>query len=208
MKRMRMMTDAICPSNAGQILTLEKRPAIGFDLDGCLVDWPAFVLSVINKRLGTTYKITDWRDYYGLHSFVPEAQPIISEMVKDPVSYLLSRPLKGAVRAVNTLTEYADVHFITCRPAHCEEATKSWLRANDIWEYASLIVTQGSKADIVKDMNLLAFVDDRAEFAQDVAPYVGTSIVFDMPWNQQEAEGTLRLHGWMETLDYLLRRVM
>jgi 5'(3')-deoxyribonucleotidase len=181
--------------------------AIGLDLDGVLVAWPDYVLSVINKRLGTDYKITDWKDYYGVSSFVPEAQPIIREMVSDPVSYLLARPLKGAVRAVRTLGEFADIYFITCRPAHCEAATEAWLAANHLW-LGELIVTQGSKADIVKDMDLLAFVDDRAEFARDVAPYVQHSILFDTSWNQGEHEGLVRLKGWMNTMEYLLRKVM
>lgn len=169
---------------------------IGFDMDGVLADiHPTMQEHVANYMNTSVDKIRMYDRHLGYELFSycwPEGydRGNVVEAVND---YLINRsvteapptPFMREVLMYVTLNLDQEILIITHRPAVAMEATVLWLNEhlnNDV-DYTCIMATQVEKSELIMDLDLKMFVDDRFRIIADLAYVVEKPFLFNRSYN-------------------------
>lgn len=151
---------------------------VGLDIDGVVADFLSPFLRVVEKHAGNgpipVDSITDFR--FDQHPSLSEK--IVSECMVavsyDPDFWLGLPPLlsPGEWEALDSLSRKEELVFITHRYERetydIHGVTCDWLKQHGITNPV-VHFTQGSKAELVENLGIRLFMDDRYENCQEVA---------------------------------------
>ena len=187
---------------------------VGLDIDGVVADFISPFLRVAEKRVGNgpipADTITDLS--FKQHPFLSER--IVSECMKavsyDPDFWRDLSPLlsPGEWEKLDTLSRKDQLVFITHRYERetydIHEVTKDWLRKHGISK-PLVYFTQESKVDLVKNLSVGLFMDDRHENCQEVAEKTNAIVVMPhRPYNRAFSHPQVnRIANFNELFDYL-----
>jgi len=187
---------------------------IGLDIDGVLADFVTPFLQRLERRAGAgpidPASITD--PNFQNHPFV--TQEIIYDcMVEtsyDPEFWRTLAPLPepNHWQALNQMTRDNDVVFIThrwvCASYDINRVTCDWLRRHGI-EDPIVHFTREKKSELVNQLKIELFVDDRHENCEDVATRTEALVMMPhRPYNQAFHHPKVqRIHDLDGLFDYL-----
>jgi 5'(3')-deoxyribonucleotidase len=170
------------------------RLPIGIDLDGVVAD---FVGGWI-KRMAAEYPewkapveadITDW-DFVDQTVF-PNDWTTFWQWVKMEHLFDDLNAYPGAVGAINDISHYSDIVFITARPVWACEDTLRWLDREGLGRFT--VCYNGSKTSIPCS----AYIEDAPHFLAQYVAERPEAVTFRMvrPWNSM-VDWTVPLYGW------------
>ena len=161
---------------------------IGLDIDGVLADFVTPFLQLLEQRVGgpaiDPASITD--PNFQHHPFLTKEiiNDCMVETSYDPEFWRVLAPLPSAEQwqSLDQISRDHEVVFITHRWVRetydINHVTCEWLRRHGI-DDPVVLFTQELKSQVVKQMNVELFVDDRHENCEDVATQ--TEAVVMMP---------------------------
>lgn len=184
-----------------------KRFRVGVDLDDVLIDCNSALCAFHNRRYGTNYRRADVYSFH-LHELwgcsTKEVTRRIDEFFNSP-EHARAAAMDGAVAAIRKLQERGELTVvITARNESARKVTEALLACHhptliDLVTYTN----HETKATICQELGIQVFVDDASHNAEDVAPFVELSLLFDAPWNQTyvpSRPNIRRMHSWQEVL--------
>jgi len=171
---------------------------IGSDLDGVIYPWQKVCHERANAeyRLGVTYE--------ELWSNIKKYEAIIDEIATRPDTYSALPPVAGAVQAYRKIAKFRPIIYITNRPENAKEETARWIAK--YFPYAENLFVTADKVSVVKQYQVLAFIEDRLGVADLLAPHVGKIIIRNHIWNQEHRPDYLRVNSVKE-VPALLRKL-
>jgi uncharacterized HAD superfamily protein len=187
---------------------------IGLDIDGVLADFVTPFLQVLERRVGgpsiDPVSITD--PNFQHHPFLTK-EIIYDCMVDasyDPEFWRVLTPLPSAEQwqSLNQISRDHEVVFITHRWVRdtydINHVTCEWLRRHGV-DDPVVHFTQDLKSQLVKQMNVELFVDDRHENCEDVATQTEAVVMMPhRPYNQSFAHPKVqRIQDLDELFNYL-----
>ena len=142
---------------------------IGLDLDGVLYPFSTVCFNLINEAHGYKFdEIEFWRRKRSSNRFFGKHREEIDRFVRDPNTYLGAQVDINDIRVLNSLAMYNEIFYITARSLHLEPVTKLWLMSNGIPHEENLFMGYSDKKDIIKELKIDVYVDDREEIVRDV----------------------------------------
>lgn len=187
---------------------------IGMDIDGVLADFVTPFLQLLERRVGggpiDPATITDAN--FQCHPFLTQ-EMIYDCMVDasyDPEFWRALTPLPSHEqwRALERVHREHDVVFITHRWVRdtydINQVTGDWLRRHGIGDPV-IHFTQEKKSQLVNQLDIELFVDDRHENCEDVASQTAATVMMPhRPYNQSFHHPRVRrIHDLNELFDYL-----
>lgn len=169
--------------------------AIVFDIDDTITDLKVPLCIALNKHTGKNIHWDNWNKYSIIDSDIYDIS--VSEFVdiiKQEEVLENSIPFSGAVRALTRFKERGyKLVYVTARGyiEDAQEITENWMKK---WEipYDEIYISgyNQSKASLVKDIEIKAFVDDKLENCIDFKNSDNCETVFlmDAPWNRLTPE--------------------
>jgi uncharacterized HAD superfamily protein len=190
---------------------------IGLDIDGVLADFVTPFLQLLERRAGggpiDPASITD--PNFQRHPFLTQ-EMIYDCMVEtsyDPEFWRVLEPLpsRDQWNALDQMAREHEVVFITHRWVRdtydINQVTCDWLRRHGI---GSPVVhfTQEKKSQLVNQLRIELFVDDRHENCEDVATQTDARVMMPhRPYNQAfDHPKVQRIHDLNELFGYLSNR--
>lgn len=178
---------------------------VGFDLDGCLADFPSAYESLIIEEAGGedlfpkgTYPPTwDWPQHYGYKDEL--IKEVWGTIRKSSTFWQYLAPLPGMEWARMVNPHNHDVYFITDRAGvRPKQQTEQWLGIQGARKPTVLIAAD--KAPIVRALNLDCVIDDKLEHAVAINMLCPETRVYllDRPYNQGECYGAKRVESVRE----------
>ena len=187
---------------------------LGLDIDGVVADFLPPFMRLVEKRVGNgpiaLETITDLS--FKEHPYLTEklVWSCMEEVSYDPAFWLELSPLlsEREWQALDDLSRKGRLVFITHRYVRdtysIHEVTKEWLERQGITDPA-VHVTQESKADLVAELGVGLFADDRHENCREVAERTQATVV--MPhrlYNESFSHPRVkRIHSFDELFGYL-----
>lgn len=190
---------------------------IGMDIDGVLADFVSPFLQLLERRGGVgpidPASITD--PNFQNHPFLT-AEIIYHCMVDasyDPEFWRILAPLpsQSQWQSLNRLRRTHDVAFITHRWVRdtydIKRVTCDWLRQHGI-DDPVVHFTQEKKSQLVNQLAIELFVDDRHENCEDVATQTDATVMMPhRPYNQSfDHPKVQRIHDLNEMFAYLAEK--
>ena len=170
---------------------LSIRPSeIAFDVDGVVADTFRYFVRTAQNRYGCAFDYEDITEYdfrkvIDIEDAVSEA--IIQRALEDPIHCGIE-PLPGAVSSLTRLACQAPLLFVTARPQ--PEAILAWVLhyLADVPEERIRLEATGTgenKPAVLKEHNVLYFVEDCLETGFLLEQDPVTPIIFEQPWNRK-----------------------
>jgi uncharacterized HAD superfamily protein len=189
------------------------KKVLGVDFDDVLVRTGHALAEFHNATYGTAYARDDVTnfDLSEVWDCTPEeADRRIAEFTTTKFHHEAQAVL-GARDALQALSETYDIMIVTGRSDEWRDPTIEWLEKNFIGLYREIHFTTSPgpgrarlKSEIVREFNMVSFIDDALHFAKDVATLGIPVLLFDTPWNQgTTSPGITRVHSWKEILGIL-----
>lgn len=185
---------------------------LGFDLDGCLVDFTsAFIDRIVSvtgedKFPPRPFDVPCW-DYPAHFGYTPEqVDAVWDDITADSLFWMSLSPLAGeqnTVQRIKGLTPEHDVYFITARPGrNAKRQSEIWLRWYGFDDPTVLI--SGHKGLACKALELDLYVDDKRENCDSVHFDSKTRVfIYDQPWNREGQD----FYSRVRSIDEMLARV-
>jgi len=187
---------------------------IALDIDGVLADFVTPFLQLLEQRVGgpaiDPASITD--PNFQHHPFLTKAliHDCMVDTSYDPEFWRVLAPLPSPEQwqALNQVSRDNEVVFITHRWVRdtydINEVTCDWLRRHGI-DNPVVHFTQELKSQLVNEMNVELFVDDRHENCEDVATKTEAVVMMPhRPYNQRfEHPKVQRIDDLSELFAYL-----
>jgi uncharacterized HAD superfamily protein len=129
-------------------------------------------------------------------------------MTLDDEHTLRTPPVPGAPQVLSRLAQHGPLRFVTARI--WPESITQWLHqtlADVPEEQIQVIATgdPGKKLQILKEMNIRFFVEDRLETCRQLAREDIQPLLFDQPWNRKTlAEEFPRVQSWSQLSEWVL----
>jgi hypothetical protein len=190
---------------------------IGLDIDGVLADFVTPFLQLLERRVGggpiDSASITD-PNFQRHPSLTQEIiYDCMVETSYDPEFWRVLEPLPSRDQwdALDQMAREHEVVFITHRWVRdtydINQVTCDWLRRHGIGNPV-VHFTQEKKSQLVKQLNIELFVDDRHENCEDVATQTNAVVMMPhRPYNQAfDHPKVQRIHDLNELFGYLLNR--
>lgn len=197
-----------------------SKPIIAFDIDGVILDFFSSFLSYANSQLGTnvTYNQANCHNLARCFGVKDSVIKQVHESYNNEVSHDDIQPIEGALDGLGRLSLQYEIAIITSRSSHYEQATHEWFKRHfsKVIIHFSLgrnnpyagAIGRKHKPQIAEQIGALCLIEDNEEeFIHWDAPTV-QPICFAQPWNECLVEShpkILRLNGWLEITDLLLR---
>lgn len=137
---------------------------IGLDLDGVIYPFQTICYDKIAKQHNYTMgEIEFWSRTYRSNRFYGKHRKEIDKIVADPNSYMEATINEKDLLVLLELSEDQDneLFYVTARPEHLKPVTQLWMFHNDIPDSHNLYVGYKDKVQIVRELGLDIFVDDR-----------------------------------------------
>ncbi|MEA3507143.1 MAG: hypothetical protein U9R36_06625 [Elusimicrobiota bacterium] len=165
---------------------------IGVDIDGVIVDTVEVYLQYIYKVTGRRFKQKDITEY-----FFEDCLAISREEVTKAVEMMFEEDIwdsipfyDGALDALKKIGSEHNLYIITSRPPVAKKSTQAWIQKRGIPAEKTIFTDMDSKLDYIKehDLELDCFIEDRLEFALEVAQEVPEVLLMDRPWNRRSVK--------------------
>lgn len=180
---------------------------IGFDLDGCIINFMPQIIDVLATKYGIH---VDEKDNTTLT--LEESYGITSDIAADTVNIALTqtgncKPYEGAIEFVEQYHQRSKetVVFITSRGPHFQTYTFDWL---DQWlphtPYDLHCIGNGDKGRAAKALGAHLFVEDQITNILDIA-WRGIFVFVPIrPWNKElQLDNVIRFRHWNELFPIL-----
>lgn len=187
---------------------------VGFDMDGVLVDSQVVFRTLIYNKF-RTYDI-DARDKAGniLFSYdilgVPRSE--IWDLIHEALKYYqpFMSPIEYMKEEIGYIyeTQKKPIQIITARPDDCVDETDAWLKQHMPVPYALFVVNppkngvgeKNVKTDLVNELEISHFVEDRFKYASEIAGETNVEKVFllNRPYNKGR-----RVREKVQRIDFL-----
>jgi uncharacterized protein len=187
---------------------------VGLDIDGVLADFISPFLRFMGEYTGhgpfDPASVTDLN--FSNHPFLSEA--IVTECImsvsKDPDFWRQLAPLPSAEqwRLLDDLSQQERLVFVTHRyeweDYSIHQVTCEWLRRYGV-SHPIVYFTQSYKSELIRELELQLFVDDRHENCRDIADNTGAVVLMPhRPYNQAFNHPRVqRIQDLAELFDYL-----
>ncbi|MFA5779555.1 MAG: hypothetical protein WC947_05425 [Elusimicrobiota bacterium] len=173
---------------------------IGTDLDGVIADSDPVYRFFIKKFLGRELKREDvtsffYEDCLGISV---EEMNRVWDFFNEEKGWEKIEPVAGAIECLNKFASKNKIFVVSSRPVFLEKVTKDWLDKYKV-NYDKLILTDGQpKLNVIKNLNITHFIEDRLDYAQDMAKAGIKVLLFDYPWNQHSEKqlNLFRVENW------------
>lgn len=196
-----------------------KKEVLAIDLDDVVLATAEPLQEFYNNSHGANLTLSD---YYSKDLAVLRA-PDLATAIKRFNVYLESEeffnlpPTQEAVRALQVLDDYYDLHIVTGRNSVVEEATTLWLAEHFPGIFKGAVFTSyynqeegvavSTKAEACRQIGAGALIEDHLGHALEVAAGGVDVLLFgSYPWNQAEElpPRVQRVSGWLEVVKLLV----
>lgn len=179
---------------------------IGTDLDGVIADSDPVYRFFIKKFLGRELKREDVTSFFYEDCLGISAAEMnkVWDFFNEEKGWEKIEPVAGAIECLNKFAIKNKIFVVSSRPVFLEKVTKDWLDSHKI-NYDKLILTDGQpKLNVVKDLSITHFIEDRLDYAQDMAKAGIKVLLFDYPWNQhsEKQSNLFRVGNWGEINEF------
>lgn len=182
---------------------------IAIDIDDVLTDFLSEFLHWRNRRFGTRWQRQDFWSYDWVRVFAEDRQTLNAVLFDFFNSREIRKiaPMPGAKRGIKKLKKRGHhMSIVTSRPRLIAELTGDWLQRhfhdafemiyfsdNPEWNSPGL-----SKGQIADAWQADVLIDDQIRFCREAADHGVPALLFDNPWNRQEAlvENIYRVITW------------
>jgi uncharacterized HAD superfamily protein len=170
------------------------RDVIGLDLDSVLCNTEYALDKYLREELGV---FLDWEnevDQYKIERLpriTPDQKEKIQELIHSGALFETLYPYNYAEHATKKLrNEGFDIAIITSRSRKLKDMSMEWLDKYDIAYDMFYTVHSTAKYEIIRDLNIKAFVEDRFDVLEIIidrykVPDYGLYIV-NQPWNKRD----------------------
>ncbi|MEW6556423.1 MAG: hypothetical protein AB1349_03610 [Elusimicrobiota bacterium] len=179
---------------------------IGTDLDGVIADSDPVYRFFIKKFLGQELKRKDVTSFFyeDCLGITIDKMNKVWEFFNREQGWNKIKPVVGAIKYLNKFATKNKIFVVSSRPVFLEKITRRWLDRYKV-NYDKLILTDSQpKLKIIKDLNITYFIEDRLDYAQEMAKAGIKVLLLDYPWNQSDEEqaNLYRVKNWDEVDEF------
>jgi len=180
-------------------------PKLGVDLDGVIADTDAVFRKYIKEITGvssTRDMITSYFYEECLHISKEDVEKVYKVMQSDS-GWKELPVLAGAKETLNDLAKSYEIFIITARPVESKAQTEDFLKKHGI-PVKEIYFINGTqrKLDIIKGLpfEVSAFIEDRLDFAAEIARSGINTYLMDYPWNRtaEKIPNLYRVLNWKQ----------
>ncbi len=179
------------------------------DIDGVIVDTPRVFLDYIEKITGKKFSRDQVTSYF-FHQCLDIDEEVFHRAMKEMIDDCIWGSISfydGALEALRKAAEKHRLYIVTSRPESAVKPTLKWLKDWKIKTEEVVFTSMDSKLSFLKakKIDLDYFIEDRLEFAVEIAPAVKKVFLVDRPWNRQGAlkEKIARVPGLKQAFDII-----
>lgn len=162
---------------------------LGFDMDGVLADFVTAFLTISNKLYGTSYTKKDWTQWSATNLYTDAQQDKVWDIIRTTKEFWYKlEPLEhGAL--LDAAERKHNLYFITSRvyvPGRSiEQQSAGWLLLNKRLTFPTVLVVSDAdhKQALCRDLQLDAFIDDKASTVEQINKAGVLCYVYDQPYN-------------------------
>lgn len=182
---------------------MKKR--FGIDIDGT-VTCPTALVPYINKAFGMNITLEDIKQY-DLTSVVNVSEKEFSHwfMENEAVIYEESPLAAGADQILNIWKKQHELYFISARPTHLLENTKSWFNSKGLFYNHIELIGSHDKVAAAKKYNVDLFFEDKHDNAVTIHEECEIPVIlFNTPYNQDPIpKGVIRVDNWKQAYNWV-----
>jgi hypothetical protein len=185
--------------------------SLGFDIDGVVADTMAVFVRIAHDRYGLTHLSKLDMLCYNLYECLGLEKQIIDDLIRltlDEEHTMQIPPVPGAPEVLTELARAAPLRFVTARIQ--PESITQWLFTilPGVPREKIAVIASGSaetKLDILNELEIRYFVEDRIETCRRLKEAGIEPLLFDQPWNRNEAaDGFIRVQNWTQLKEWVL----
>ncbi|HBV88490.1 MAG TPA: hypothetical protein DEF42_18055 [Desulfosporosinus sp.] len=174
---------------------------IGIDIDGVVSDSYPFWLQELNRHYGKNIPVVD---DYDMHLAFGVSSEDMNNFFDNNVERLLMmpEPIPGAKEGIEALLRDGhEIIYVTARTPEQKDLTLQWFLLKEIHHEHVLCTGFGSKAEVVKEWGIEAFIEDYQVNAKLIAECGVPVFLLDASYNQEELpQGIIRCHNWKDII--------
>ncbi|MFH1353619.1 MAG: hypothetical protein ABIH68_08630 [bacterium] len=178
---------------------------LGVDLDGVIADTDAVFRKYIKEITGvssTRDMITSYFYEECLHISKEDVEKVYSIMQSDSAWKELP-VLPDAEKILNELAKSFEIFIITARPVESKAQTEEFLKKHGISVKKIYFISETQrKLDIINGLpfEFSAFIEDRLDFAEEIARAGIDTYLMDYPWNRTDEKipNLHRVRNWKQ----------
>lgn len=192
---------------------------LGFDLDGCLVDFSSGYAKLLTRHTGIEFPpVSDtwpttwyWEREAGVTKEQEEHVWRTGILHEGSQFWLRLHPMAGAIETLSQINglikQGHEAYFISTRTGHCSKLqAEKWLYKHGI-EYPTVLLTP-DKVPYLRTLGIEMFIDDKLDTIETVMkaaqaehlPCEGNVFLLTTPYNQQYTPGAIRVKSVAEAL--------
>ncbi|MDI6796983.1 MAG: haloacid dehalogenase [Desulfatibacillaceae bacterium] len=176
---------------------------LAFDIDGVVADTMTLFLDIADKKYGYGGITQDQITSYMIEDCLPIESSVVLAIINELLEMSHEQPLNPVDGAVEVLSGMAGLGakltFVTARPRR--RAITQWLsQAIQVPEDKLAVHATGSfeaKAQVLTEMGVIHFVEDRLETCFHLAEHGIDPILFARPWNRKP-HPFIEINNWEE----------
>ena len=188
-----------------------KKTVIAIDFDDIVADFNRSFVPYHNKIYGTNLQ---YEDIFAHEMELVYGETISTMMDRISVFYhshehAAINPVKGAVTALQDLSNMATLHIVTSRPSEFQEGTLQWIDNILPNTFSEVHFTNGfapkpgtvrrKKSQVCEEIGAAVLIEDALVNVTDVLNAGIPVLMLDRPWNQSHTPaGATRVWHWEE----------
>ncbi len=184
---------------------------LAFDIDGVVADTMAIFVRLARERYGLTHLSKQDMLCYNLYECLDLQREVIDDLIcltLDDRHTMEIPPVPGAPEVLMELAGVSPLRFITARVWSESITQRLFTILPDVPRERITVIASGSperKLDILNDLQIRYFVDDRLETCRHLKEAGIEPLLFDQPWNRNEsADGLIRIQNWIQLKSWVL----
>ncbi len=186
---------------------------IGVDIDGVIVNTALVYLDYIEKVCGRKFSPEQVTSYFfedcievSPRQAALAMEKMIGDCIWDEIPFY-----EGALESLREMGEKHNLYIVTSRPPKAVTATRKWVRDCSIPAREVIFTDMESKLRPLekRKIKLDYFIEDRWEFASEIASSGATVFLVDRPWNRDFPvnRGIIRVKGLKDAADHIFEKV-
>ncbi len=184
---------------------------LGTDLDGVIADTDPVFRKYIAKISGKYFPREAVTSYF-YEKCLPISEEVVSRayelMTADHVWEKIPL-ITGAKEILAKISDSFNVFVITARPQEAEKMTEKYVKDISLpVKKIYFLARDQRKIEVIKNFpsRVFAFVEDRLDFAKEIALYGIKTFLFDYPWNRTDEKiaNLERVFNWKQIENSLL----
>lgn len=184
---------------------------LAFDIDGVVADTMTLFVELAHERYGLRDLTKEDLHEYNLYRCLPDLdRQIVDDLIcltLDDEHTALLPPVPEAPAVLTELAERGPLRFVTARI--WPESIISWLKKTlpDVPDSGIQVIATGApeaKAEILRNLGVHYFVEDRLETCRLLAKDGIQPILFDQPWNRKNPPAAFpRIESWQQLRQWI-----